>query len=455
MPRSRRSAVTLCAIPVAAFALGFGAPRASRDTIPDRLADSTFWRIVSTFSEPSGYFASENFVSNENELQFVIPRVVARVPAGSAYLGVGPEQNFTYIAALRPKIAFICDIRRQNLIEHLMYKALMEMSTDRADFLSKLWARTRPDSLDASSTATALVAAYRDAKPDSLLFQITLGDIFGRLVHTHKFALTPEDSATLRVVYTVFYVNGPDISYGSASRGIGQGPPAFAIRGAPFVGPGSAGTIRISNGAYAITWRLLADSSGRAIAMRDSNGVLVRDTVMDSTMARGGLFPVNRMPLFAGGWETFGSLMTADDGAGVNRGWLGSEAAFRTVKDYESRNLIVPVVGDFGGPKALRAVAGYLKEHSARVGTFYTSNVEQYLFQYGSAPDFYRNVGELPTDSSSAFIRSYPPSPAIGSVPRTPRSRLVQMTSGIEAVVSAFQSGKLTSYYDLAQLRDQ
>ena len=53
---------------------------------------------------------------------------------GGVYLGVGPDQNFTYILALQPKIAFIIDIRRQNMLQHLMYKALIEISKDRADF---------------------------------------------------------------------------------------------------------------------------------------------------------------------------------------------------------------------------------------------------------------------------------------------------------------------------------
>jgi hypothetical protein len=42
---------------------------------------------------------------------------------------------------VKPKIAFIVDIRRQNLIEHLMYKALFELSADRAEFISRLLSR--------------------------------------------------------------------------------------------------------------------------------------------------------------------------------------------------------------------------------------------------------------------------------------------------------------------------
>jgi hypothetical protein len=115
---------------------------------PEWLADSTFWRIVTTFSEPSGYFASDNYVSNENEWQYIIPAKLASFDRGGAYIGVGPEQNFTYIAAFQPRIAFICDIRRQNMLQHLMYKALIEMSADRADLMSMLFARPRPAGLD-------------------------------------------------------------------------------------------------------------------------------------------------------------------------------------------------------------------------------------------------------------------------------------------------------------------
>ena len=64
------------------------------------------------------------------------------------YLGVGPEQNFPYIIALKPGMAIIFDMRRGNLHEHLLYKAMFELSNDRADFLSRLFSRARPAGLD-------------------------------------------------------------------------------------------------------------------------------------------------------------------------------------------------------------------------------------------------------------------------------------------------------------------
>jgi hypothetical protein len=97
--------------------------------------------------------------------------------------------------------------------------------------------------------------------------------------------------------------------------------------------------------------------------------------------------------------------MTQTDGGGANRSYLATEDSFVFLKELESKNLVVPVVGDFGGPKAIRAVGGYLKEHGATVTAFYLSNVEQYLYQ-NKLVAFCRSVATLPLDGSSTFIRS-------------------------------------------------
>ena len=100
---------------------------AAADSLPKRLSDRAFWRMIVDFSEPGGVFGSDNLLSNETTYQEIIPQIRKSLSADGAYLGVGPDQNFTYIAALRPRIAFIIDIRRQNMIEHLLYKAILEM----------------------------------------------------------------------------------------------------------------------------------------------------------------------------------------------------------------------------------------------------------------------------------------------------------------------------------------
>ena len=117
-----------------------------QSTLGRSIADREDWNLVETMSEPPGSFTvSDNFVSNE-------PRVAENArwlrPAGGVYIGVGPEQNFSYIARLRPAMAFIVDIRRENRNLHLLYKALFEIVGDRADFVSRLFSRPRPSGLD-------------------------------------------------------------------------------------------------------------------------------------------------------------------------------------------------------------------------------------------------------------------------------------------------------------------
>ena len=107
-----------------------------------------------------------------------------------------------------------------------------------------------------------------------------------------------------------------------------------------------------------------------------------------------------------GGMPDYYTLMTATDGAGVNRSYLANEANWRVLKDLEVKNLLVPVVGDFGGPSAIRRVSGWLKERNATVTALYASNVEQYLWQDGKAYAYYDNVAQLPIDSTTVWIRS-------------------------------------------------
>ena len=92
------------------------------------------------------------------------PTLTRIVKPGRVYLGVGPEQNFTYIAAIKPAMAFIIDVRRGNLQLHLMYKALFELSADRADFVSRLFSLKRPAGLDRKSSVQSIFTAYTDPR---------------------------------------------------------------------------------------------------------------------------------------------------------------------------------------------------------------------------------------------------------------------------------------------------
>jgi hypothetical protein len=147
---------------------------------------------------------------------------------------------------------------------------------------------------------------------------------------------------------------------------------------------------------------------------------------------------------------SFWQLLLETDGQGTQRSYLASEANYRFLREFQTKNLLVPVVGDFAGPKALRAIAQYLKERNAVVSAFYTSNVEQYLFQGDTWRPFYTNAAQLPVDSTSVFIRSL--SNAAGFRPSSPNSRSVQVLSSFVATIRAFTEGRIQTYQDVIQL---
>jgi len=298
-------------------------------TLPDRLSDAEYWKLLSDISEPGGYFRIEdNYTSNETEIGMLFSMIREAGIKGGVYMGVGPEQNLTYIAAIHPKMAFVVDIRRQAVMQHLMYKAMFELAKDRADFISMLFGKPRPAGLDSATPIQALWTAYRTVSSDSTLSKANYKRIIDQLTKTQGFTLTDSESAQLKAVYDAFYYYGPSI----ATRGFATG-------------------------------------------------------------GRGGDFAELT------GFST--------DPSGQPQSFLSSEDNYRYVKMLHEKNLIVPVSGDFAGPKAIRAIGSYVKEHNSTVSAFYVSNVEQYLFGDMKADAFYANVATLPVDSMSVFIRPY------------------------------------------------
>jgi hypothetical protein len=196
-------------------------------TLPAQLSDKEFWQMIVDFSEKGGTYPYENFVSNELQYQDVVPALKATTKPGGVYIGVGPEQNFTYASVLQSKLAFVIDIRRQNMIELLVYKALFEMSPTRADFVSNLFSRVKPAGLDSKTTSAALFTAYENAKVDSNLLAKNLQAIRTYMT-THGYQLTDEDLSNIEKIYTVFSRGGPAINYAFASASPPGGPPAEA-----------------------------------------------------------------------------------------------------------------------------------------------------------------------------------------------------------------------------------
>jgi hypothetical protein len=216
--RERRRVRRAVAAMVVVAALTALRPAVAGEDLALTVSDAEFWQLITDVSEPNGYFRFENFVSNESTIQSVVPALKMRPAAGGAYVGVGPEQNFTYIAALHPAIAFIIDIRRQNLLEHLMYKALFELSTDRADFVSRLFSRKRPTGLGRDSRADDLFQRYVAATPaDEQLFDSNLRGIIDTLTHRHNLPLSGDDLSVIRYVYGTFFHAGPELDYSVGS----------------------------------------------------------------------------------------------------------------------------------------------------------------------------------------------------------------------------------------------
>jgi len=348
---------------------------------PDRLDDAAFWRLFTEMSEPGGYFRSDNLVSNERTFPRILPDIARRASRTGAYVGVGPEQNFSYLATLRPRLAFIVDIRRQNAMLHLLYKALVERSPSRAEFLSRLFSRPRARHLGPRSSARELMEAFNVGSASADLYADNVRDIKSHLVERHGFALTAEDLDSLQYVYSAFFESGPTLSYSARS----------GRRGRPF-------------------------------------------------------------PMYA-------ELMAATDEKGVARSFLATEESYLALRDLHLRNLIVPVVGDFAGEKALKAVGAYLRTQGLTVTTFYTSNVEFYLFRDDAWRRFYENLAAMPVSRQGVLVRSifrgpggfggpgFPGWPGPGFPGGSLEGRLV--LDPIGDLVAAFRRGDIQGYGDI------
>ena len=161
--------------------------------VPEKLTDQQFWKLITDSSEPGGYFRNSdvtNLTSNELLYQRVLTDLLNRTKPGGVYLGVGPEQNYTYMAALKPRMAIIFDIRRGNLDIQLMYKAIFELSRDRSDFVSMLFSKQHVAGLNRTSSASQLFDAYaKSSAVNQASFTKNLAAINDWLTKTHAFPL--------------------------------------------------------------------------------------------------------------------------------------------------------------------------------------------------------------------------------------------------------------------------
>jgi hypothetical protein len=324
-----------------------------------------FNRIIREFSEEGGYFRADNFTSNESAYLHVTGEFRRLGVTGGAYLGVGPEQNFTYIAKIRPQIAFIVDIRRQAVIQHLLYKAILHHAKDRAEFLSWLFSKPLPsDRTGATDSLEGLLDSIASTPSTREIFTANLFILRKTIEHTFQFPLSAEDADGLEYIYYFFWRANLRISYG----------------------PG---------------------------------------------------FPSLR------------NLILQTDLQGERGNFLAHDADYEFVRRLQEQNRVIPIVGDFAGPKALAAVASYLRQNRYTTTAFYVSNVEEYLYQDGLFSRFAFNVGKLPISDRTVFIRSLRPGwtgshPA--NVRRDDRMSLLQKVS---VFLKYYKEGAYPDYWKL------
>jgi hypothetical protein len=290
--------------------------------------DATSFRArIDRLSEEGGDFDTDNLISNEQSYLDVIPALKTAGAQGGVYIGVGPDQNFSYIAHIRPAIAFIVDIRRDNLLLHLLFKALFGLASGRSEYLSMLTGRAPPSPPEAWRDASLprIVAYLDETKP--------LADLNGlrrrlqREIAGFNVPLTASDYTTIERFHSAFINAGLSLKFESRGR------PARAV------------------------------------------------------------------------YPTYRDLLLATDSNGRSWNFLAADRDYQFVRSLESRNLVVPVVGDLGGTHALAAIADEMVQHGDRLSAFYISNVETYL--YGSkGTQFVENVRRLPRDEHSMIIRS-------------------------------------------------
>lgn len=338
---------------------------------PRSLSDSAFAALVARLSEPAGYFDTDNLISNEDS--YLHPLTILRKVevAGGVYVGVGPDQNYSYIAAVRPRVAFIVDIRRDNLLEHLLFKSIFALSRNRADYLALLFGRPVPDDTAGvgARTIEALLAQTARARADTRLAERVITE-----VRRSRIALTDHELSTIRRFHSTFIAEGPALRFTSFGR-------------AP-----------------------------------------------------------------AAGYPDYAQLASERDLEGRQRSFLASEDSFQYVKGLHDRNLVVPIVGNFGGTHALSGVAQWMTAHGERLSALYASNVEQYLIRDGGFAEFARNLERLPRNDRSVVIRSCFNACRGGHPSAVNGYYSVQMIQRVDTFVALRAAGRLRTYFDLVSL---
>jgi hypothetical protein len=196
------------------FLLGATAIRVAEATKDHR----TFAALSARLSEPGGYFDSDNLISNETSYQHVLGKLREMNVQGGVYIGVGPDQSFTYIAKIRPRIAVIIDIRRDNLLQHLLFKSLFGRARNRVEYLCLFFGKPFPKTKGWDQRGVKEIIDYIDSTPsDPKLLDKSLANV-KRDVQKFGITLSSTDLDTMARIHKAFYAAGLDIRYSSHHR---------------------------------------------------------------------------------------------------------------------------------------------------------------------------------------------------------------------------------------------
>jgi hypothetical protein len=187
-----------------------------------------FAQLVSRLSEKAGYFGSDNLVSNELTYQHVLGKLAEDKVTGGVYLGVGPDQNFTYIAQIKPKLAIMIDIRRDALLQHLMFKSLFMMSRTRVEYLSNLFARPLPrDYKKWNERPIRDLVDYYDRTPLDQKMADKIKLEMHKRIEAFGLSLNQRDWETIEEIYQAFYTDCLEVRYTIRDRPTGRFFPAY------------------------------------------------------------------------------------------------------------------------------------------------------------------------------------------------------------------------------------
>jgi hypothetical protein len=210
------------------FFLLVGTPSARVQRPEDIAKRKSFGALVERLSEKAGYFGSDNLVSNELSMLHVLGKLSQMNVTGGAYIGVGPDQNFSYIAQIKPRIAIMVDIRRDALLQHLLFKSIFMMSRNRVEYLSLLFGRPLPRDFKKwnNKTITELVDYVDRTAADEKLSARTQTEIHKRL-SGFGVELSERDLETIDDIYRAFHQSGLEVRYTIRDRPTGRFFPAY------------------------------------------------------------------------------------------------------------------------------------------------------------------------------------------------------------------------------------